>query len=52
MGMHEPKAAQTPPSPAALWKIRYEKRTRPANEHGFNAAVAAYEQSYLTSGFE
>jgi hypothetical protein len=52
MGMHQAKPAQTPPAATAFRKVRYEKRARPSDEYGFNAAVPAYEQSYLTSGFK
>ena len=52
MRMKEAKTAQTPPPSAAFGQVRYVKRARPADKHSFDAAVAAYEQSYLTSGFK
>ena len=52
MRMYKAKPPQAPPSAAAFGQVRNKKRARPSNEHGFDAAVAAYEQSYLTSGFK
>jgi hypothetical protein len=50
--MQEAKAPQTPPPAAAFGQVRYVESARPSNKHGFDAAVAAYEQSYLPSGFK
>jgi hypothetical protein len=52
MRMHEAKAPQTPTPSAAFGQVRYVERARPSNKHIFDTAVAAYEQSYLTSGFK
>jgi len=52
MRMEEAKATQTPPPASAFGQVRYVKRARPSNKHSFDAAVAPYEQSYLTSGFK
>jgi len=52
MSMQEAKAPQTPPPAAAFGQVRYVESARPSNKHGFDAAVAAYEQSYLPSGFK
>ena len=52
MSVHQPKTAKTPSAAPALGQIGYVERARSSDEHRFDAAVAAYEQSYLTSGFK
>jgi hypothetical protein len=50
--MHQAKPAKTPPAAAAFGQVRYVERAGVSNEHRFDDAVAAYEQSYLTTGFK
>jgi hypothetical protein len=50
--MQEAKASQTPPPAAAFGQVWNVERARPSDKYSFDAAVAAYEQSYLTAGFK
>jgi hypothetical protein len=52
MRMQEAKASQTPPPAAAFGQVWNVERARPSDKYSFDAAVAAYEQSYLTAGFK
>ena len=52
MRMHQPHAAKTPPRAAAFGQIGYVQGSGASHQHCFYAAVAAYQQSCLATGFK